>query len=122
MTERLLRDALARNPHRDVQGMACYWLARYLEERAQWSREAKRSNVAPSPYEPSHIIRPYPLVVESWGADYIDRLRRLDPAALDREAEALFTRVAAEYADIPNNDKDQRPQTSTLGRPPRRPP
>ncbi len=114
-TERLLRDALARNPHRDVQGVACYWLARYLKERAQWSREAKRLNSDPSPDDPTNIIRPSPLVVEGWGADYIDRLRRLDPAALDREAEALLTRVVAEYADIPNNDKDQRPQTSTLG-------
>ncbi len=114
-TERLLREAIVKNPHRDVQGLACYWLARYLTEQAQWSREARRTGPEASRAELGNMIRPYPIIVEGWGADYIDRLRRLDPEALDREAEALLSRVVANYADIPNNDKNQRRETSTLG-------
>jgi hypothetical protein len=114
-TERLLREAMSKNPHRDIQGLAYYWLARYLTERAQWSREARRAGPDSSRAEVGKMIRPYPLVVEGWGADYIDRLRQLDPRALDQEAEALLTRVVANYADTPNNDKNLRRETGTLG-------
>lgn len=118
-TERLLREAMARNPHREIQGLACYWLARYLIEQAQWSREARRAGDEASradlKTDPGAMIRPFPLVVEGWGADYVDRVRRLDPDALDREAEALLVRITETYADIAHNDKYQRPEAKTLG-------
>ena len=38
----LLRKALTENPHREVRGLACYWLARYQMERAEASRWARR--------------------------------------------------------------------------------
>jgi thiol-disulfide isomerase/thioredoxin len=44
-----------------------------------------------------------------YGADWADRLRRLDPEALDHEAELLFERVAKYYADVPHNDKRRNP-------------
>ena len=47
------------------------------------------------------------------GADYLDRVRGLDPAALDREAETLFARVIQAYADLPHNDRYQRPEAKT---------
>jgi thiol-disulfide isomerase/thioredoxin len=114
-TERLLREAMTKNPQGDIQGLACYWLAHYLTEQAQWSREARRVGPDSSWAEFVNMIPPAPLVVEGWGADYIDRLRQLDPWALDREAEALLTRVVANYASSPNNDKTRRRETGTLG-------
>lgn len=118
-TERLLREAMARNPHREIQGLARYWLARFLVEQAQWSREARRAGDRASRLDamtdPGTMIRPYPIVVEGWGADYVDRVRRLDPETLDREAESLFARVVAAYADVPHNDRYQRPGAKTLG-------
>jgi peroxiredoxin len=57
------------------------------------------------------MIRPFPLIVEGWGPDYVDRVRRLDPDVLDKEAESLFERAAEGGADIPHNDKRHRPGT-----------
>ena len=114
-TERLLREAMVKNPHRDVQGLACYWLARYLTEQAQWSWEARRAGPEVSRAGLGNMVRPYPIVVEGWGADYIDRIRRLDPGSLDREAEALLARIIEDYADLPHNDRHQRPEAKTLG-------
>ena len=37
-TERLFREALAKNPHRKIQGLACYYLARYLDYQASFVR------------------------------------------------------------------------------------
>jgi hypothetical protein len=114
VTDRLLRDALARNPDRNVRGLARYWLARFLIEQAQWSREAKRAGDAILASRPGTMIRPYPIVVQGWGADHVDRVRRLDPEALEREAESLLAQVAETYSDVLNNDKNQRRETSTL--------
>jgi hypothetical protein len=114
-TERLLREAMARNPHREVQGLACYWLARYFVEQAQWSREERRADDESLQTRPGTMIRPYPLIVEGWGADYVDRVRRLDPQALDREAESLLVRITETYADLPHNDRYQRREAKTLG-------
>jgi thiol-disulfide isomerase/thioredoxin len=114
-TERLLRGAMARNPHREVRGLAVYWLARYLIEQAQWSREARRAGEGASKSRPGSMIPPAPVVVEGWGADYVDRVRRLDPEALDHEADALLAQVVETYSDVPNNDKNRRRETSTLG-------
>lgn len=96
-TERLLRETLTRNPRHEMRGLACYWLAQYLMQQAAQSRVAKRGGRVLPP--------PEGVVVEGWGPDYVDRLRRLDPEALDREAEALLARVAEDYANIPHNDQ-----------------
>ncbi len=114
-TEHLLREAMARNPHRDIQASACFWLARYLSYQAQWSREARRAAHENIQTRSGTLIPPSPIVVEGWGADYIDRVRRLDPEALEREAEALFKRVSDVYADILHNDKHQRDDVKTFG-------
>lgn len=51
----------------------------------------------------------FDLYRDTYGADWADRLRRLDPSALQREAETLFEQVAADYADVPHNDKLRSP-------------
>ncbi len=94
------REILAQNPHREIQGLATYWLARVLKNKADWSREARK---------PSFQKRSY--LTETYGEDWDERLRKLDPEALDREADALFERVAKFYVDIPHNDKRRNPGT-----------
>jgi len=96
-TEQLLRQALARSPHREVRGLAGYWLARFLKEQANWSRDARRNPDRPAS-APS-------VVEEGWGVDYLERLRRLAPDALDGEAEQLFACVAKVYGDVPIEEK-----------------
>jgi alkyl hydroperoxide reductase subunit AhpC len=114
-TERLLREAMVGNPNREIQGLARYWLARYLVKQAQWSREARGAGDKVLWVQPHTMIPPNPIVVVGWGADYVDRVRRLDSQALDGEAETLLARVIETYADIPNNDKNQRREAKTLG-------
>ncbi len=101
-TEAFLRAAVAENPHREVRGRACYWLARYLQYKARCVRAARqRPNFG--------IIQGVNPYEDVYGADWADRLRRLDPEAMDAEAEALFERVARYYGDVPHDDKRRLP-------------
>jgi thiol-disulfide isomerase/thioredoxin len=52
-----------------------------------------------------------PVVLEGWGADVLDRIKRLDPRALEAEAEREFERLVREYPDVPHNDKIRQPGT-----------
>jgi peroxiredoxin len=99
-SDRFFREILAKNPHREIQGLATYWLARVLNKQADISREARKATFQ----KPSYFT-------ETYGEDWDERLRKLDPEALDREADALFERVAKFYADIPHNDKRRTPGT-----------
>jgi RNA polymerase sigma factor (sigma-70 family) len=86
-TERLFREALAKNKHRKIQGLACYYLARYLDYQASFVRLVKLlDSGAPMGF---------------WGQDDISRLRKMDPKALEREAAPLYERVVKEFAELP---------------------
>jgi peroxiredoxin len=100
-TETLLREVVAKNPHRDVRGLAHYWLARFLIQKAEMSRVAARGGRVLPP--------PGGIVDEGWGADYVSRLRALNPTALEAEAAELLIRVKTEYKDVIHNDKVRRP-------------
>ena len=80
-----------------------YWLARYLMLKAEDSRQVRRGG------QPS--VGLVGVVTEGWGPDVVDRLKRLDPAALDREAETLLDQVVRDFADSPHNDKRCAPGT-----------
>ncbi len=100
-TERFFRAVLAESTHRELQGLACYWLARHLLRQAdgvRWVREG-----------PDFSALGFDPYADVYGADWADRLRRLDPETLEREAEALFQRVVENYADVPHNDKRRLP-------------
>ncbi len=84
-SERFFRKIVAENPHREIQGLACYWLARHLLHKAEGVRAAKK-NTGLGQVGKVDIYR------EVYGADWADRLRRLDAESLDREADALFQR------------------------------
>jgi RNA polymerase sigma factor (sigma-70 family) len=94
-TERLLREALAQNPHRRIQALACYHLARFLSDRAGGARNSKMLD------EAQQIQVAIPINRESWGYDYEERLRNADSEALEREAISLYERVVKEFGDTP---------------------
>jgi hypothetical protein len=86
--ETFLRAVLEANPHRQVQALACLSLAQYLNDRLN------RLNLLPDSPE---LIERYHRV---FGKEYVEELQRQDQALVAKEAEALFTRAAAEYADV----------------------
>jgi thiol-disulfide isomerase/thioredoxin len=101
-SESFFRKIMAESPHHEIQGLACYWLGRHLMHKAEGVREAK-TNPNFGHYGKVDMYK------EAYGADWADRLRRLDPEALERESESLFERVAKFYADVPHNDKRRDP-------------
>lgn len=101
-TEAFFRGVLAESPHREIRGLASYWFARHLLYKARCVRAARE--------RPDFgIIQGVDPYKDALGADWADRLRRLDPEAMEREAESLLERVARFYADVPHNDPKSRP-------------
>jgi hypothetical protein len=94
-TERLFRDALAKNPSRKIQACAGYFLARFLENRATFIRRGKMSDPAQQ-----ENMQP-PIYKESWGHDYNERLNKLDPQDIEREAMQLYERIIKDFDDVP---------------------
>jgi hypothetical protein len=92
-SERLLHEALARKPHRKIQGLAYYYLGRFLDDEAAGVRNWKM-------FDRARLEGVQPIQKESWGYDYIERILSLDPEALEREAASLYDRVVNEIADI----------------------
>jgi hypothetical protein len=88
--EPFLRLVVDKSPHHDVQGQACYTLAKFLAGRAGLARkllagvDAKRLESLEGYY----------------GKDTLAKLRTADPAALEREGEQVFEQVVANFADV----------------------
>jgi RNA polymerase sigma-70 factor (ECF subfamily) len=112
-TERLFREALAKNPHRKIQGLACYYLARFLESRASFVRLRKELDRSQLEQLTS------PIEKESWGQDYYERLDKLDPEAVEREVALLYEQVVKQFGDLPLPDPLPNPTGDRLlpGRP-----
>lgn len=103
-TEAFFRGVLAESPHREIRGLAAYWFARHLLYKARCVRAARE--------RPDFgIIQGVDPYKDALGAGWADRLRRLDPDAMEREADELLTRVARFYADVPHNDPKSQPGT-----------
>ncbi len=96
--EDLLHNAAEQNPYREIRGLACYWLARVLEIRAQHVR--------------LWVFQP-PRIAQGWrdrfGVEDLDRALKQDPKALEHRARRLFDRVINEYPLVPNNDSRRPP-------------
>jgi RNA polymerase sigma factor (sigma-70 family) len=94
-TERLFREALAKSPSKKIQGLACFYLARFLDTQASAVRLAKT-------FTPEQLAKErVPIMAEGWGYDYEERLLKMDPEALERETASLYKRVAQEFGDLP---------------------
>ena len=88
--ETFLRAVLEKNPHPEVQGLACLSLAEFLNDRLH------RLDVLQAQDRPDLAERYYRV----FGKDYLDELQRQDRAALAKEAETLFAQAAEKYADV----------------------
>jgi hypothetical protein len=86
--ERFLRTALARSPHKEVQGTACLRLAQFLKARLHRLDLLK---------ERPEMARRYESL---FGKDYLVTLQRQDPARAGAEVEALFERAIEDYPDV----------------------
>ncbi len=82
-TEKLMRNALARNPDREIKARACYYLARHLQFKAELEPFGRPRR----PGEP-------PATKVSQGH------RASSSEALEREAEALYERAENEFGDL----------------------
>ncbi len=87
--EKTLRVLLGKSPHRSVQGMACFSLAKQLDSQA---------DVAVSLTEDSEALANYSRRMDE---EEIGRLSKLDVKAAKKEIEALYARVSEDFADLP---------------------
>jgi hypothetical protein len=86
--ETFLRTVRERNPHKDVQALACLRLAQFLNARLGRLDLLREQPAMASRYE------------GLFGKDYLAALQRKDRAEAIREAEALFERTVAQYGDV----------------------
>lgn len=87
LVERFLREAIGKSPHREIQGQACFALAIFVNFRA----EAMRTWAAQDRTRFEGMLKtPENLAM------YRDR----SPDDLAKEAEGLYERVVAEFADL----------------------
>jgi hypothetical protein len=86
--ETFLRAVLEKNPHRQVQGLACLGLAHFLSTRRQ------RLDLIE---EQPELAREFQ---DLFGKEYLEELRRQDRARAFEEVEALFERTAVRYGEV----------------------
>jgi thiol-disulfide isomerase/thioredoxin len=87
--ESLLRSVLQQHPNRDDRGQACHTLASYLILQAKMVRRIRE--------KPARIDE----YVHERHREATERfVKEVDPEALEKEAERLFERVVAEFADV----------------------
>lgn len=98
--EQLLRALLEKNPHREIQGWACYFLGNILRSHAA---EAKKWREIKD--NPAEIKK----METRLNAEVVNRIKTGDPDKSLQEAEKIFERVLSDYGDIKN------PTGQTLG-------
>jgi hypothetical protein len=86
--ETFLRTVLEKNPHRDVRGQASLCLAWFLNGRLNRLDLLKEQPTVNSRYE------------GLYGRDYLDTLRRQDPAQAVAEIESVLEQAAEKYGDV----------------------
>jgi len=86
--ETFLRTVLEKNPHRDVQGQACFGLALFLNGRLNRLDLLQEQPLVSRRYE------------GLYGKDYLDTLRRQDRHQAVAEVEAVFEQAAEKFGDV----------------------
>lgn len=86
--ETFLRTVLEKNPHKEVQALACLRLAQFL--KARWQR--------------FELIQEQPELARRYeglfGKDYLEALHKQDRAGVITEIDAFFVRAAEKYGDV----------------------
>ncbi len=85
--EKFLRTALEKNPHRNVQAVACLSLAQFLNDRLRMLQLAE---------DRPELAECYEIV---FGKNYLPELQRLRRAGLAKQIETLFEQ-ATKYDDV----------------------
>lgn len=91
--ETLLRAIVEKNPRRDAKGIASLALGQYLKQRADLARTIKEN---PSQAKQIEVL----FTKRGIDKEYFAALKRKDPDALLKEAEAAFERTAKEFGDV----------------------
>ena len=86
--EKCLSTILEKNPHHEVQGLACLALAQFLHDKLRMLRLVE---------DRPELEKCYEIV---FGADYLPKLQRLGQAKLSTRIENLFERAAGPYAAV----------------------
>lgn len=86
--ETFLRAVLAKNPHKEVQALACLGLAHFLNNRLQRLDLIK---------EQPDLAREFE---DLFGKEYLRELQREDRARALKEVEAFFERATQEYGEV----------------------
>lgn len=90
--ERLLRAVQAKNPDRQTQAQACYYLASLLDREAGILEQLRvQPKLAPQ-------------VLQYYGAEYGKHLASLDSAELSKHREHVYTRMLETFADVAVED------------------
>jgi hypothetical protein len=89
--EKLMRMAMEKSPHREVQGRATLALAQFLKNRSELVHQLKEMS-----------DEQLPLYENYFGRDVIEQLKETDPDALMKQAEDLCERVVENYTDLKN--------------------
>ncbi len=95
--ETLLRAVLERNPHREIRGIACLELARFLQRRMQRVDMARLSAERATEFE------------GLFGGEYLKELLAQDRGKVTEQIEALLDRAEKEYGEV------RIPDGSTVG-------
>lgn len=86
--EKCLSTVLEKNPHHEVQALACLSLAQFLHDKLRMLRLVE---------DRPELSECYKIV---FGKDYLPKLQRMGQAALTARIETLFQRAARQYADV----------------------
>jgi hypothetical protein len=86
--EQCLRTVLEKNPHHEVQALACLALAQFLNDKLRMIQLAE---------DRPELTECYNIV---FGKDYLPELQRLGRANFAARIETLFERAAGEYANV----------------------
>jgi len=87
-SETFLRTVLEKNPHREVQGIACLRLAQFLVNRLE-----RLDLIVDQP----ELAKRYDSL---YGKGYMDALKKQDRARVIKEAETLYERTIEKYSDV----------------------
>jgi hypothetical protein len=86
--EGFLRAVVEKSKEHEAQGRACYSLARVVSTRSALAARVQSGEQ-------------FPAEMDQWyGAGWKEKLEKADLAALQKEAESLFERVAADFDDL----------------------
>jgi hypothetical protein len=90
--DRFLRAIQAKNPHKEVQAIACLSLARFLSNRLERIELCKQQ---------PELAKEF---ADLFGAAYLAELRQQERQQMQKQIDAVFERAATEYADVKLSD------------------